>query len=251
MVDPEKLNKAFGHIPEVYYDLICRFCPGLMLVMASYFLISDSGINKIIVDFKDVSLVPGTLLLLMVFVSSYILAILLSPLSTWIYKVSMLSWCWSGCYEEHESLISRINKKYSLDLSFPGDETMPVNTEQYQKKQDPKKQRKKAFESFLRLTHDLLKDENEQARLILPKMQAEVNLCRILASGLIVLLVVLAVIHFSINEIGDIYIKLIVITILACFAVGTGIHRGKGLWNRQFSYLRRLEPADSKAAAGD
>jgi hypothetical protein len=164
MADEEKLPQIASLIPEIYYDLIARIPPGMLLVLFSlgFWLSCRKSPLTLRIDADD-----AFALLIVILGAAWAVGIMLSPIA---YPVRR---CFRGriwrqllADERNEALINRFGKPLGINLEnrFGG-----------------------WAEIIDRRLQDYVQYELEHARMILPKMEAEGILATHFLAALIIL----------------------------------------------------------------
>jgi hypothetical protein len=171
MAEQTEVGKLPSVIPELYYDLIARVIPGAVLLLLGTLPIT---IHLPIDSLKEMSAGSATLLLVVFLLASYWAGILITPLGSLFHELYRYRVFREALREEeHKGEIRRFGGALGLNDLSSESSNQDLNTVD-------------------RVMHEFLKDRGDQARLILPKMKAEVTLCdnslvAMLGAGILVL----------------------------------------------------------------
>lgn len=194
-------------IPEFYYDLISRIPAGVILLsVVGLSTLTQEEINKLkawlfgghLNDF------PFILIFIVLLCAGYIISIPLTMFGA-IVRASYSRVVWNSITTTYSVELHELEKRY----------------------------RSKADESrFFRLIHDELKQNNLQARVLLPKMSAEVSLCDNMTAAF--LLASLFIMMFTMTFPKAIYFLLF----FASFSFIGGCYRFHRLMARHISFAK-------------
>lgn len=241
MPDAEQVGKWASLVPEIYYDLIARVPPG-SLVVATLFVWLHPDPNSALNSLRDLGWAATTVLSVVFLGAAYACGELVGPWGDWVssfYRFRIFREVSSG--QLH--LMSYFHDRFGGDI--------PDQAEAIGKLSDSEVQR------IYQQMHDYLKTTNEQARVLLPKSQAEAALCANLVGFVILFLLFFGawlVSHWIFEgSTPRVSWKLVALLIFcAGVAVRAGWFRSRQLIRRQFSFLalaREQDPARRVGAA--
>ncbi len=200
-------------IPEVQHDLIARLIPGILLVSV---LLWRYGFFSLV----EIKAGLATLLIMLIIVAGYCVSLLLTPFSGFLNSLCRRR-RWSKSVS-HSKLIYVLDDKFDLDL--PRNSKKEIEIDELELQQIAKLEY---------LTNDYLKEEDDYAGVILPKMCAEAELC----ANLSIALIVLAVFLGPWLSQGAIELSWVSCLVLLPVSLVATWHRNKRLIARQHSYL--------------
>ena len=235
MSDENNNIKLVTLVPEVYYNLIAWVSPGTFLIVVIIWIFHfDKSLEFLTRKEINWAVITGFLIFLLG--AGNIVGILISPLGDWLHRKTYRYCIWKefSKRKENENLLSYLDKEYNLG-------GYPDPTKDCWEDEDKKK-----IDLFDRLAHDLVKQLDPQAKVIIPKIQAEAALCNnLLAASLILLVILIPLIiirvfvnYYCTQQFLDACIPLFLCIVLALFSYFAGKHRGKRLISREFSFLR-------------
>jgi hypothetical protein len=170
MADLDAASNWAAMIPEVYYDLIARLPAGSFLAVCLYLVLTGKNLGSIHV--ADLQWADSILLVLLLLFAGYSLGLLIGPLGNCVYEWWFPGF-WRRSMHSHKHVLSNEKIKKQLDcLKNLPEEALSAD------KLDPKpKQCRKKYGQMYRQMNDYLKVKCHPAGAILPKMQAEADLC--------------------------------------------------------------------------
>jgi hypothetical protein len=177
MSDEDKLTKWASLVPEIYYDLIARVPPGTFLVVALMWVLgifSNNGAFEL-KDIKDMSWAPTTASLFLLLGTGYVVGIILTPLGGIIGRTYWLH-LWQKIGPHYNKWIVEFNNLFGADLPIDEDSNIQWH-----------KLKRVHAHRLSRQLQEYVKDKNDQAKLILPKMSAESALCSNTVGGIVIL----------------------------------------------------------------
>jgi hypothetical protein len=187
-------------IPEFFYDLIARVPAGAVFVLGVILLTTpETTWTELLGLAHEGKLegVPFWLLFALLFMLSYAVGILLT-LPGWLIRNTYLLWVWRRADRRHGQQIADLATSRGL---LPTSTTQALATL-------GRSQRGTLY----RLLEDELKASDEQARVLLPKMNGEASLCDNLTAAFLLLLL-LGLLRYG----CDIKVILIVIPVVWCY----------------------------------
>jgi hypothetical protein len=226
-VDEEQVTKWANLVPEVYYDLIARVPPGTFVILALAKLYHTS--------FQDVFAQPNTgaavLFTILLLGSGYSVGVLLGPLGEFI--VHRLGWLalWKSVSNNYAKITGQAKARFYADYApFP---STPVPIWKLIQRSRARRLSTEQCQRMYRHIHEYLKGVDAQARVVLPKMQAEAGLCSNLAAGLIIVACAVAIRHWP-----DLRNPALIWCLLSlCLAAWAARFRTRRLMERHFSYF--------------
>jgi hypothetical protein len=225
-MDESSPAKVAALIPEVYYDLIARVPAGTFFLVALLVLYRPTVYKS----FAGARIETGAVLLLMfiVAIAGYSAGLLLSALGN---LISWLFWdrTFSDANEKYENIVVRIEARLGID---------PLQARSSRKKV------RNHNDCIYRRLHEYLKEVDVQAKVVLPKMQAEAALCCNFAAGVLIVFVASVIELKHVSSLGLLW------TAVALALSVTGARfRSRRVIERHFSYFAQLVRPDEKAMA--
>jgi hypothetical protein len=225
MADEPEIGKWPSLIPEIYYDLISRVPPGVLLFLALLVAGSRLSLGQI----QSVSFGAATILLLLLVLAGYTLGILMTPLADIFHRTYKRSvWRETISKQDFGPLVQLIDSNFNLCL--PKNEKNELDVDKIERRH---------YDLLDRVMHDYLKGIDPQAKLILPKMRAEARLCDHLFVALLCVGRIMAYCLWVKHEnllIQQGTVILAVIGLIASRAAAR--YRTEHLIHRQFSFMR-------------
>jgi hypothetical protein len=207
-------------IPEVYFDLIARVPAGATIVVAT---IGHSEPLQIKAILAAHSFGPVFMLTLLVLLVSYVLGLLLTPLSGAISLTSrrIIWFKWRRIQGDYPDFIGLCRGfGFSVSDSPFLSELVKLELEM----------------------HEFLGIKNEDARSLLPKMRAEAELCNNLSVALFAVMVCDVILHGTSATTAC-------LLLLSLYVAAVGAYRIWRLLDRQVILLRVLRLIDMSSAA--
>jgi hypothetical protein len=147
-MEPEEAGKTWSIIPEFFFDLISRIPAGIFLILlTTKFVVPDQA------NFSDIDL--SKLFLLILF--GYSVGIMLSAPAKLLAKFYFKS-VWKKYLEREKATLTKFLVVHPLE-NINSDSLTNLDNKQIQ--------------FIYRETHDYTKNNNEQAKVMLPKLSAE------------------------------------------------------------------------------
>ncbi len=227
-MDEEKVSRLAALVPEVYYDLIARIPAGTFLVAALLVLYRPS-LRTIFIS-GNVRTGPALILLLFLVVAGYSVGLLLSCIGELVIRVY---WdrVWRMVTDRYLDLVPKAVAKLGMRyeaVSWEEIRALPTRGERRRASQEAHQQYRRMY----RQLHDFLKDADPQAKVVLPKMQAEAALTSNLVAGLLFLVPALAF-HLQTWRSPALIWDLIALLL----SILSSAFRSFRLFDRHFSYL--------------
>lgn len=207
-------GRIWNIIPEFFFDLISRVPPGILIIF-----LSNKFIFETLYDYKIIDLGFSEIFIIILF--GYAMGIFISTPAKLIGNIYFKS-VWVNKYKSEKKLLDEYLNDYKIDN---------IEIQNY------KKLKTDDWMLIYRNTHDFVKNSNNQAEVMLPKLSAECALANNTAASLIFFLIILSIKHFVFSTIDNFYwfSPLILICIGLIFV---GKERFKRLLGSQFSYLK-------------
>lgn len=226
MPDAEQVGKWASLVPEIYYDLIARVPPG-SLVVATLFVWLHPDPHSALIGLRELGWAPVTVLSVIAVGAAYACGELVGPWGDWVsslYRFRIFRQVSAG----HLPLMTFFRQRFGEDV--------PDQEPDIKKLSDSEVQR------IYQQMHDFLKAANEQAKVLLPKSQAEAALCANLCGFVILFLLfsgAWSVSHwFFETGAPPVSWRLVLLLLFgAAVAVRAGWFRSRQLIRRQFSFL--------------
>jgi hypothetical protein len=243
-VEEKQAGTAAALIPEFYYDLICRVPPGTLLAAMLWWELAGAparqGIVKLLQEGK-VDWIPFTLLFVALVGVGYSLGILISPLGRWVrglYEKKV----WVQVRNEFPALFDAIWDTYKDSFSSTAGERGGSGQET---RSTVERQESKAGKLY-RLMDDDLKAGHPQARVLLPKLNAEAALCENLAATAVAWCGIVIVANW-----GNVaWLRILWTLVFAAVFAWAGCHMYSDFVRRQFSFFRIVSRIVIKTSEG-
>lgn len=234
MPDEDRIAKWASLVPEIYYDLIARVPPGAFLVIAAMRIQGAFSAGKAF-DLGNIKWETAAILLIFLLITGYVAGVVITAVA---HSLSLLykGWVWKRSAVPYKEVIENfVDNKFHLGLNIKGWKNLDGDD----------------FYRIHRQVQDYLESENDQAKLILPKMRAESALCDNLLASLALLFCFVLFRKASGQNLEGWIGSLTIIFLSSCLVFWAACYRAAQLIRRQFSFLRivmsRLEV--SKALA--
>jgi len=237
-MDEKTAINAAGLIPEVYYDLIARVPAGGFVVLALLGLYHPELYRTVIEGKIETGV--AVLLVFVFSVLSYAVGLLLSPLGNWIVE---RFWCriFAEASCKYKDLIPGIMKDLAIAY-YP----LPTKGSSENSSSELAPEQISTSDQYGRIyrqLHEFLKEADPQAKVVLPKMQAEAALCANLTAGLLLVFVA------SVCRPRDMHLALVWTIIGLVLSIWGAWFRNKRLIHRHFSYFALFKQGGRKATA--
>jgi hypothetical protein len=218
-------------IPEVYFDLISRVPPGVLLVLGIAYSIRPTLLQDIAPQqtTSGIHEPPYIVLLLLLLGAGYAVGIMLTAFGSIFLKMYG-----SMQFIKIANSFSTELRDWIWQLTFT--EQPPTSWDSLNKEQ--------CINLYRRL-HDHIKSKNRDAARILPKMSAEARLCENTAAACFVFVVLFPIIRlFRFHEFHQFWLLLLLLLGFFCswFAA---IHRNDSFLRRQFSLAEDVRLSQS------
>lgn len=228
-------------VPELYFDLISRIPPGTVLILGLVWAFRYSpneaafSIDKI----KELGWAPVITLFFLLLGAGHSVGILLTPIGALIRSPFVYTWQ-HRIYNWNSDLIFYIHCRFKMVLSVKNNDSKkrrPVGFKEICKEEQVPQYSLTVEEAkrVYRLINEFLKSEDNQAKIILPKMQAEAALSDNLAPAIFFSFLVF-VLHNGWGAIPPLAIKAVLGGIVLSIIASWYRHRAE--IRRQFGFLR-------------
>lgn len=243
MAEQTEIGRLPSLIPELYYDLIARVIPGAVLLLCTGPATIESPVDKL----KGMTAGSATILLVFFLLTSYWIGILITPLASqfhgsYRYKLLCRAFLREQNAKEIRKLIDVVPVPTPRDIQSLMESLHTMRFER--SKKDPSgellKSLKEDVDNVERFMHDLLKSKNDQARLILPKMKAEIVLCDNSFVGLLGAAIFVLVFGLLHQQSPSLLWKLLPIVLGVVLSFFAARYRMNRLLIRQFTLMRLL-----------
>jgi len=224
-MNEETIKKNLGIIPEFYFDLISRIPAGIFLFV------------MVLLEFKCLPSLEGDwylkievgfsfLILLSLLCIGQCLGIFLSVVGKHIARIFFTSNVWKKYAENDKELIFNF-----IDYQ----KIKSIDKEKFSEWKDNE------YQKIYRESHDLIKDKNEKAMLLLPKLSAESSLCNNISASIFLSLIIHFIhraLYSSMNYLSWNYYVWVVVVFL--FVVWIAKERYDRLIKSHISFLRNI-----------
>ena len=219
----EEAGGAWGQlVPELYYDLIARLPAGIvfwLLVIALLFSTHPSLTPSVSAD--TLQAIPFGSLLVLLLVVAYVTGMIIVPMSVVVRRIYG-SFVWRRLYVMHPARVRVLFERLAPD--------------NFETRVPLEKVQRAHFDALHQLLYERVKLDHALAKILLPKMSAEVRLCENVVVVTMLVLVGHPLVTGSFGEPSWVY-GLLVVALLALIA---GAYRYLILLQRLVAYADTL-----------
>jgi hypothetical protein len=211
----DQIRKASGNlslIPQIFYDIIARVVPGVTVLLVAYLVYSGAAISantlrNVLHWFSSVDS-PNTFVFLTFMLASYVLSTVIGQIAS-LLELPFKSSFQHQFDQAAQKVADDFNKTFSLGIS------------------------KDVFPSIA-IMYDYIRlhDPGSGSRLV--KLRAESHMCRNLAVGLVMVVILDFILDFAVRgpseRTGSLWIRIAVLTAVVCFLWTYARRRGFYIW---------------------